>query len=44
MVYVIVFLVANTALYIVKAVEYFSIKDTPNGAGNIVAAVIYLRK
>jgi len=42
MVFVIVFLVANTVLYIVYAVQYFAINDTTNGAGNIIAAIIYL--
>jgi hypothetical protein len=44
MVYVIVFLVANTVLYIFYAAQYFGMEDSTNGAGNIVAAVIYLCK
>ena len=44
MVYTIVFLIANTVLYIVYAAQFFAINDTANGAGNIVAALIYLCK
>jgi hypothetical protein len=44
MVYVIVFLVANTILSIVQAAQYFAMKDSANGAGNIIGAVIYLCK
>jgi len=44
MVFVIVFIVANTVLYIVNAAQYFAMNDTTNGAGNIVGAIIYLCK
>jgi hypothetical protein len=42
MVYTIVFLITNTVLYIFEAAEYFSRYDNVNGAGNIVAAVIFV--
>jgi len=44
MVYAIIFLVVNTALYILYAAQYFALNDATNGAGNIVAAIIYLGK
>jgi hypothetical protein len=44
MAYTIFFLVANTALYILSAVEFFTLNDNTNGAGNIAAAVIYVCK
>jgi hypothetical protein len=40
MVYTIVFLVANTALYIVYAAQYIEKGDSANGVGNIVGAII----
>jgi len=42
MVYVIIFMIANTILYILYAAEYFSVNDAANGTGNIIAALIYL--
>jgi hypothetical protein len=44
MVYVIIFMVANTILYIIYAAQYFSANDAANGAGNIIGALIYLCK
>ena len=44
MVYVIVFMIANTILYILYAAEYFSVNNAVNGTGNIIAALIYLCK
>jgi hypothetical protein len=44
MLYVIIFIIANTVFYIIYAAEYFSINDATNGAGNIIAALIYLCK
>jgi len=36
----IVFLIVNTILYIVEALEYFSVHDASNGALCIVAAIL----
>jgi hypothetical protein len=44
MVYTIVFLVANTVLYIVYAAQYLAINDTANGAGHIIGIFIYFGK
>jgi hypothetical protein len=44
MVYTVVFLIANTIVYIVSATQYFALGDTANGTGNIIGAVIYIRK
>jgi hypothetical protein len=44
MVYVIVFMIANTVLYIIYAAQYFSARDAVNGTGNIIGALIYLCK
>ena len=44
MVYTIFFLFANTALYMVYAAQYFTMDYKPNGAGIIVATLIYVCK
>ena len=44
MVFTIVFLVANTVLYIVYAVRYFEMGYTVNGDGCMIVAVIYICK
>ena len=44
MVYTIVFLFVNTALFIVYAVAYFSVHYTAGGVGSIIGAVIYICK
>jgi len=44
MVYVIVFMIANTILGIISAAQYISVNDAANGTGHIIAALIYLCK
>jgi hypothetical protein len=44
MVFVIVFMIANTILYIIYAAQEFSAKNATNGTGNIIAALVYLCK
>jgi len=42
LVFTVVFLIVNTVLNIVSAAEYFALKDIAGGAGNLVAAAIYI--
>ena len=44
MVYVIVFMIANTVLFIIFAAQFFSANNAANGIGIIIAALIYLCK
>jgi uncharacterized membrane protein len=42
MVYTIIFLIVNTIIYIVQAVQLFRANDASNGAVNIVAATLFV--
>jgi len=44
MVFTVVLLIANTVLYIVYAVQYFSINDTAGGVGSIIGTVVFVCK
>jgi uncharacterized BrkB/YihY/UPF0761 family membrane protein len=44
MVFTLVFLIANIILFIVYAVNYFSINDTAGGVGSIIETVVFVCK
>jgi len=44
MVYSIVFMVANTFLYVALAAEYFAMNNIAYSAANVTAAIIYACK
>lgn len=44
LVFTVVYLIANTVLYIVNAAQYFDAGYGSLGAGYIVGAIIYIRK
>jgi hypothetical protein len=44
MVYTVVFLVANTVVYIVSAAEYFAVGYAVNGVAYIIGVIIYICK